>query len=518
MSNVLIYARVSTFDQYITGHSIDAQVETGLTYAKNHDMHLGKETNCGLPGVFVDGGKSAYTKRLAERPGGISLISAVKTGDTVIATATHRMFRRTSDMLVTMERWVQQGISVIFTDYPMLSTNTANGRAMLGIFAIIAQLKSELTSARTKEALQLARDKPKEVVQPKAPLETSEGLLKINVGEVMQEVVRDREASKFRFTGLIRAYVRVSTKDQTVEQQKVCILRYLPADMRDAQIVWYEDEGASAFKTSMTKRKAGARLLADLQEGDILVAWRPDRVFRSLLDMAKTTELIHSKGAFLLTVEGGIRTDTPFGRTMVSLLSMLAEVESQEISRSTKHGCMVALAQNPQARAVRMPKFLRGMKDHATQKHFAFNQMFSPEDRMNMYIQLTLTGKNYRNRQTACRIISNKWLRRRGLPPVSGEVSETMRSYLNKVKKLQKVEFTERRDKLIRVLNKYPKDTEVMYPINITTIGWVGPRQDEFLRVARKLTGRIKDKQALIAIAGQCVSPDHAVDLLKRLS
>lgn len=506
-----IYARVSTFDQFITGHSVDAQTEVCLRLAMAEGLILGTETNCGLPGVFIDGGKSAFTKKLMQRAGGSRMLSVLKPGDTVIATATHRLFRRMGDMVNVMDMWVQNSIDVRFVDYPMLNTNSANGKAMLYIFAVIAQMKSELISARVKEArlvIKARKEQPVVKVQkveaPTPPIT----LKSINVGEVLQEVSRQRDANQFKFTGKVRAYIRVSTKEQTVEQQRVCILRSLPADMKDAETVWYEDEGESAFRTSLSKRKSGSQMLKDLQSGDIIVAWRPDRVFRSLLDMANMVEKIHDTGAYLFIVEGGLRTDTPLGKTMVSLLSLMAEIESQEISRSTKLGQMVAVGVNEAARVGRLPKCLRAMDDRHDQKHFSFNQFFTTEERFYMYQQLALTGKQYRNRKTACRVISNMWLARKGFPPLTGLLHDTKKSYLARLKILQQTEWTTRKAKLIRVLEKYTNGPLVMYPINITTIGWVGPRQEEFFAAAKRLTGKIRDKATLTAILTTCKHAD----------
>ena len=513
-----IYARVSTFDQYVNGNSIDAQCEMCLKHSVNHGMEMGTDSNCDLPGVFLDGGKSAYTKKLAERPGGLRLLTVLQPGDVVIATATHRLFRRMGDMVATMDHWVQNKISVRFTDYPMLNTDTANGKAMLYIFAVIAQMKSELTSSRVKEARAMSREKPKVPVrvQPSVPLDTAEHLMTKDVGSIMQEMRREETQSQFK--GTVRAYIRVSTKEQTVEQQRQCIERMMPDDLRGAPTEWYSDEGVSAFKTKMVKRPSGSKLLEDLEPGDIVVTWRPDRMFRSLLDMANTTELIHRKGAFLLTVEGGIRTDSPFGKTMVSLLSLLAEVESQEISRSTKQGFFVAVGVSAKARAVFMPKFLSSMKDHHTQKHFCFNRFFTQEDKFNMHVQLSLTGKHYCSLSSACRVISNKWLRRKGLPSMTGVESESVGSYLAKVREMQQQRFSERREALIRVLRRRKGSDRVVYPINVTSSRRVIPNQDRFLRASRRISGRIKNKQALIAIAIRGSDLESNLDLIRRVS
>lgn len=517
-----IYARVSTFEQYINGNSIDAQCELCLKHVADQGMTLGTATNCDLPGVFIDGGKSAFKKRLIERPGGKVLLSVLQRGDTLVVTATHRLFRRMSDMVTTMDHWIQQGVAVRFTDYPMLNTDTANGKAMLYIFAVIAQMKSELTSSRVREARQLSKEKPaqevKIKVQPRQHV-ISDIIEKNNVGLVLQEM--RKEKNTFRFTGKIRAYIRVSTKEQTVEQQRLCILQQLPADMKDAEIEWYSDEGVSAFRRRMEKRPAGGQLLKDLQAGDIIVAWRPDRIFRSLLDMATTTEQIHNKGAFLHTVEGGIRTDTPFGKTMVSLLSLLAEVESQEISRSVKQGIMIALGTNKKTVATFVPKFLKPMTEPSWQKNFYFTQFFTAEDRFLMHVQFSLTQKNFKTMSEAAKVTSNKWLKMKGFPPVLATRRELTTIYLGRLRAMQRVEFSERRDNLMRMLMKRvaknPQDL-LGHPIETKHLTRMAATQEKFLETAKKINGRIRDKKALVKMANTCVSPDASIDLMNRLT
>lgn len=510
-----IYARVSTFDQYVNGYSIDQQIRVCLEHATQHGFMLGTETNCDLPGVFVDGGKSAYTKKLVQRPGGLRLVETLKPGDTLIVLATHRLFRRFNDMVQTMEHWVQQGIAVRFTEYPMLNTDTANGKAMLYVMAVMAQLKSELISARVKESRETARCKSeiKDIRVYKPVLESSSK----DLGSIMQRLAVEREGKAFNTTGTVRAYVRVSTKNQDVDHQVNMIMKSIPADMADRPIEWYRDEGASAFKTKFEKRKAGGKLLADLQPGDMVVAWRPDRLFRSLIDTHRVMTMIHNSGASVMTVEGNMRTDTPQGRIMFQMLGMFAEIESQDISRLVKLGQFGAVGVNPAARRMRMPKFLREMKAHPRQKHFQFNEFFTSEERFSMYIELTMTKKNYRDRRTACRAISNKYLRRKGLPPVVGEVGEFVGSYRGKVKAMQKESFSERRQRLLDALNKLDAKDEIRHPINVTTIAWVDKRQDEFLKVAKTFPGRLKDKQALTMMAESCSKPEQAAELFRRL-
>jgi DNA invertase Pin-like site-specific DNA recombinase len=505
-----IYARVSTFDQYVNGYSIDQQVRSCLEYAKANGLMLGIETNCDVPGVFIDGGKSAYKKTLINRPGGLRLMQALKPGDTVVALATHRLFRRLADMVAVMDKWVTEGVFVKFVDYPSLNTDTANGKAMLYMMAVMAQLKSELISARVKESQGLKKTKPSEKIA-KAHQVITERSSK-DLGSIMQEAQRQRDAKQYTFNGVVRAYVRVSTKDQTVEHQEKLINQLLPSDLVGAPIVWYVDEGASAFKTRFDKRPAAGRLLKEVRSGDMIVAWRPDRLFRSLVDAAKVVDMIHKTGASITTIEGNMRTDTPQGRMLTNMMAMFAEIESQDISRMTKLGQFGAVGVNPAARAVRMPKLLREMKRHWTEKYYQFTDVFSQEDRFLMHIELYMTAKNYRSRKEACRVISNKWLKRKGLPTLTGEFGDSTKVYLNKLKKCE----SPRKQKVLKSIAEYACD-EVRYPINLTSIAWVDKRQKEFLRVAKMFPGRLRDKQALTSLAAACHDPQQMSEFLEKV-
>ena len=509
-----IYARVSTLDQFVNGNSIDQQVRTCLAYANRSGLLLGTATNCDLAGVIIDGGRSAYKKPLITRPGGLLLMQSLKPGDTVVALATHRLFRRLSDMVTVMDHWVNQGISDKFVDYPMLYTDTANGKAMLYITAVMAQLKSELISARVKESHKLKAERPVKL----APVvrQQIENTSTKDLGSIMQAVITEREAQKkYAFTGVVRAYARVSTKDQTVEHQVELIKKSIPVDLQHARIDWYIDHGQSAFTTPMSKRASGGQLLKDLQPGDMVVAWRPDRVFRSLIDASKVVEAIHKAGASLLTIEGDIRTDTPHGRAMMSMLSLFAEIESQDISRMVKLGSFGAIGKNKEAMQQRLPKFLRAPSRHQTQQYYAFHSAFTKDERFYMHLEYYLTHKNYRNQRDACRAISNKWLRKVGLAPMSSELGDTVKMYKKKIEALQKQEFSDRRARVLKELKKY--GDEVRYPLNPATIFKVSKSQREFLSVAKKFPGRLQDKQALTTMVSGCVAADEAVDFIQRV-
>jgi hypothetical protein len=82
---------------------------------------------------------------------------------------------------------------------------------------------------------------------------------------------------------------------------------------------------------------------------------------------------------------------------------------------------------------------------------------------------------------------------------------------------MQKEEFSTRRQRLIEALSELDSAEELRHPINISTIAWTDKRQEEFLKVARTIPGRLQDKQALTMMAESCSKPEQAVELFRRL-
>ena len=504
-----VYCRVSTMEQALHGHSLDSQATACLQYCERHAFVLGSATNAGRAGVIVDGGKSAYKKSLVERPGGALLLTSIRPGDVIVVTSLSRLWRRVADMAVTVEQWVSQGVSVHFVDYPSLTTTTANGKAMLYVFAAMAQMKSELTSARVKEARRAAGSVAKAKVEKRAEAQPRPVVqLSKDVRDVLVKVATDRLTNRSQASGRTLAYVRVSTDDQSVEQQKHCIQAAAP----DAE--WFVDEGVSAFKVSLPNRPAGGELLRSIRPGDTIAVWRPDRMFRSIKDMAVQVDKIHKAGAFVHIIESNIRSDDPFGRMILAMLSILAEIESQECSRATKHAMITALATSEKARAARLPAMLR--EGQKTSKHVHLPGL-TKEDRYNLWAQFYLTRVNYGSAKMAARVLSNTMLANRGLPYITGQAGEPVASYLGKLYRMQAEEFSERRQKVVAALQTAKPSALVLYPINPMTLSRAAKRQAEFFHAMRAIPGRYAEKQAQTSVAAAGCDPAALARLLELL-
>ena len=86
----------------------------------------------------------------------------------------------------------------------------------------------------------------------------------------------------------IVAYTRVSTDDQTCENQRRTI------SARYAVSKWFSDDGVSGA-VAATQRAALAALLAYVREGDVVVVAAIDRLGRNTLDVLSTVEALKDK-------------------------------------------------------------------------------------------------------------------------------------------------------------------------------------------------------------------------------
>jgi DNA invertase Pin-like site-specific DNA recombinase len=132
----------------------------------------------------------------------------------------------------------------------------------------------------------------------------------------------------------IYGYARVSTDGQTLAAQEAAL-----AAVGCAKVYAEKVSGA------ITDRKALARALAVLSEGDTLVVTRLDRLARSTRDLLNTLDAIAKKGAgFKSLADTWADTTTPHGRLMLTVLGGLAEFERELIKARTGEGRTRAMA------------------------------------------------------------------------------------------------------------------------------------------------------------------------------
>jgi DNA invertase Pin-like site-specific DNA recombinase len=140
-------------------------------------------------------------------------------------------------------------------------------------------------------------------------------------------------------------YLRVSTKDQTTENQ----LRELRqvAERAGWEVVrTFEDAGVSGAK-GRDKRPGYDALLKAVarREVELVAAWSVDRLGRSMQDLVAFLEDLRGHGADLYLHQQALDTTTPSGRALFGMMAVFAEFERAMIQERVNAGLSRAKAE-----------------------------------------------------------------------------------------------------------------------------------------------------------------------------
>jgi DNA invertase Pin-like site-specific DNA recombinase len=163
----------------------------------------------------------------------------------------------------------------------------------------------------------------------------------------------------------VALYARVSTrdKDQYPELQLQPLRDYAAA--RGWAAAEYVDHAAAA---DLRGRTAWARLLDDARRRriDLVLVWKLDRAFRSVLHCLRTLEdLDHAGVGFASLTQAGIDTTSPTGRLMLTVLAAVAEFERGLIAERVREGMA-----NAQRKGARLGRPSAGERPHV-RRHLA---------------------------------------------------------------------------------------------------------------------------------------------------
>jgi DNA invertase Pin-like site-specific DNA recombinase len=139
---------------------------------------------------------------------------------------------------------------------------------------------------------------------------------------------------------MIYGYVRVSTHDQSVEGQKNSISRYC-IDQKLVVDKWIELEVSSRKSTELRRID---ELLNKLVPGDIVISSELSRLGRSIKETLNTIEnIVQGKKARLILIKQNLDLNPTdknnvTNKILITIFSMLAELERDFISERTKEG------------------------------------------------------------------------------------------------------------------------------------------------------------------------------------
>jgi len=132
-------------------------------------------------------------------------------------------------------------------------------------------------------------------------------------------------------------YARVSTHEQDLEGQVDALEDY------GCQKVFTGKQGGN----SLDNVKKLDDMLDYIREGDVVCVTKLDRLGRSLKGIMTAIDEIHAKGAALTTLDGVVNSadDSPFGKAVLHVIAVFAELNKSLIIKNTSEGRERAIAQ-----------------------------------------------------------------------------------------------------------------------------------------------------------------------------
>lgn len=144
---------------------------------------------------------------------------------------------------------------------------------------------------------------------------------------------------------MLLGYCRVSTIEQAAhdrtslaeQEQRIRGAAMMRGGASD--LVLYRDPGVSG-SIALGERQSGGQMLKDAQPGDIIVASKLDRVFRSSEDALRTTRELHEKGigVILCDISAEPIAENGVGKLFFAVLAATAEFERWRIAERMNDG------------------------------------------------------------------------------------------------------------------------------------------------------------------------------------
>jgi DNA invertase Pin-like site-specific DNA recombinase len=158
----------------------------------------------------------------------------------------------------------------------------------------------------------------------------------------MREIALVQEVHVRESPRRVGIYARVSTSEQTAENQLLELRRYVEA--RGWSATEYVDTGVSGAKD---RRPALDQLTLDARRHkvDAVICWRLDRLGRNLRHLVLLLDEWQSRGVAFVTLGEGIDTSTAAGRLVAGVLGSIAEFERARVQERIHAGLRRARAQ-----------------------------------------------------------------------------------------------------------------------------------------------------------------------------
>lgn len=122
-------------------------------------------------------------------------------------------------------------------------------------------------------------------------------------------------------------YERVSTENQSALRQEDMML----SQNLDAVVV-EKESGKTRDRPKLKK------MLASVQEGDVVIIESISRLSRSTRDFLNILDELQKKGVTLISLKENLDTQTPSGRFMTNIFASIAQFEREQLLQRQKEG------------------------------------------------------------------------------------------------------------------------------------------------------------------------------------
>ncbi len=98
---------------------------------------------------------------------------------------------------------------------------------------------------------------------------------------------------------------------------------------------FFADE-ATTSKIGFMDRPAGRKIIESAKRGDMIIAAKFDRFFRSVLDLCRTMEVLGNRGIRLVILDADIDTSTVNGQGLLKILAVIKWMERETLRTRVK--------------------------------------------------------------------------------------------------------------------------------------------------------------------------------------
>lgn len=156
----------------------------------------------------------------------------------------------------------------------------------------------------------------------------------------MHAIIRTRLSDGNSVMPRVFAYCRVSTTDQTTENQRLEILAAGFA-IEARRLIAESISGSVAAK----ERPGFIKLMDRMESGDVLVVTKLDRLGRNAMDVRASVEQLAKSGVRVHCLAlGGVDLTSPAGKMTMQVIAAMAEFERDLLIERTQSGIIRAKA------------------------------------------------------------------------------------------------------------------------------------------------------------------------------